>query len=93
LAAIAAGASGVSKPISETQYCGAVLQLLLKSKTRYFSRGSIIADSREDAKGLVVITAGQVELLFHLLKLKVMPNEQAMTLDPNKVLWFGNLFH
>jgi hypothetical protein len=40
-------------------------QLLLKSKTRYFSRGSIIADSREDAKGLVVITAGQVILLLH----------------------------
>jgi hypothetical protein len=39
-----------------------VLQLLLKSKTRYFSRGSIIADSREEAKGLVVITAGQVDL-------------------------------
>jgi hypothetical protein len=32
----------------------------LKSKTRYFSRGAIIADSREEAKGLVVITAGQV---------------------------------
>jgi hypothetical protein len=46
------------------QFCKSfVLQLLLKSKTRYFSRGSIIADSREDAHGLVVITAGQVEML------------------------------
>jgi hypothetical protein len=35
-------------------------QLLLRSKTRYYSRGSIIADSREDASGLLVITAGQV---------------------------------
>ena len=36
------------------------IQLLLRSKTRYYSRGSIIADSREDAKGLFVITSGQV---------------------------------
>ncbi len=35
-------------------------QLLLRSKTRYYSRGSIIADSREIAKGLIVITSGQV---------------------------------
>jgi len=35
-------------------------ELLLRSKTRYYSRGSIIADSRENAKGLIVITAGQV---------------------------------
>ncbi len=27
---------------------------------RYFSKGSIIADSREDAKMLMVITSGQV---------------------------------
>jgi hypothetical protein len=27
---------------------------------RYFSKGSIIADSREDAKMLIVITSGQV---------------------------------
>jgi hypothetical protein len=36
------------------------IQLLLRSKTRYFSRGSIIADSREQARGLIVITSGQV---------------------------------
>jgi hypothetical protein len=41
-----------------------LLQLLLRSKTRYFSRGSIIADSKEDAKGLIVITAGQVSIVF-----------------------------
>jgi hypothetical protein len=35
-------------------------QLLLKSKTRYYSRGSIIADSRENANALIVISAGQV---------------------------------
>ncbi len=35
-------------------------QLLLRSKTRYYSRGSIIADSRENASALIVITAGQV---------------------------------
>jgi hypothetical protein len=40
-------------------------QLLLRSKTRYYSRGSIIADSREDASGLLVITAGQVTILDH----------------------------
>jgi hypothetical protein len=43
------------------------MQLLLKSKTRYFSRGTIIADSREEATGLVVITAGQVEFWYHSL--------------------------
>jgi hypothetical protein len=36
------------------------MQLLLRSETRYYSQGSIIADSREDAKGLIVITSGQV---------------------------------
>ena len=35
-------------------------QLILKSTTRYFSKGSIIADSGEDAKVLMVITSGQV---------------------------------
>jgi hypothetical protein len=35
-------------------------QLLLRSKTRYYSRGSIIADSRENANALIVISAGQV---------------------------------
>ena len=35
-------------------------QLMLRSKTKHFSKGSIIADSHEEAKGLIVITAGQV---------------------------------
>ncbi len=35
-------------------------QLILRSEMRYFSRGSFIADSREDAKMLMVITSGQV---------------------------------
>ena len=39
------------------------IQLLLKSETRYYSQGTIIADSREDAKGLFVITSGQVRVL------------------------------
>ncbi len=39
------------------------MQLLLRSKTRYYSRGSIIADSKEKAKGLIVITSGQVLFL------------------------------
>jgi signal-transduction protein with cAMP-binding, CBS, and nucleotidyltransferase domain len=35
-------------------------QLVLRSETKYFSQGSIIADSREEATGLMVITSGQV---------------------------------
>lgn len=35
-------------------------QLILKSETRYFAKGTIIADSRERARGLMVITSGQV---------------------------------
>ncbi len=35
-------------------------QLKLRSTTKYFSEGSIIADSREAAKGLMVVTSGQV---------------------------------
>ncbi len=37
-------------------------QLLLKSKTIHFSQGSIIADSHESAKGLMVITSGFVNV-------------------------------
>ncbi len=37
-----------------------VLQLLLRSETRYYSQGTIIADSRDEARGLIVITYGQV---------------------------------
>jgi hypothetical protein len=36
------------------------MQLLLRCKTRYYPVGSIIADSREEAEGLMVITAGKV---------------------------------
>jgi hypothetical protein len=35
-------------------------QLILKSELRYFCKGAIVADSREDATGLMVVTAGQV---------------------------------
>ena len=35
-------------------------QLILRSEMRYFSKGSFIADSREEAKMLMVITSGQV---------------------------------
>jgi hypothetical protein len=37
-------------------------QLLLKSKTKHFSQGSIIADSHEPAQGLMVITSGYVNV-------------------------------
>ncbi len=36
------------------------VQLILRSTTKYFSEGSIVADSRELSKGLMVITSGQV---------------------------------
>ncbi len=39
-------------------------QLLLKSETRHYAQGAIIADSRDDSRGLVVITSGQVTLHF-----------------------------
>jgi hypothetical protein len=35
-------------------------QLLLRSSTRYFSAGSLVADSGELANGLMVITSGLV---------------------------------
>ncbi len=37
-------------------------QLILNSKTLYFAEGSIIADSREAAKGLMVITSGYADV-------------------------------
>eukprot|EP00291_Cryptomonas_curvata_P030917 CAMPEP_0172211178 /NCGR_PEP_ID=MMETSP1050-20130122/36254_1 /TAXON_ID=233186 /ORGANISM="Cryptomonas curvata, Strain CCAP979/52" /LENGTH=372 /DNA_ID=CAMNT_0012891593 /DNA_START=340 /DNA_END=1458 /DNA_ORIENTATION=+ len=37
-------------------------ELLLKCQTHYYSEGSIIADSRDDATGLIVVTSGQVSL-------------------------------
>ena len=42
------------------------MQLLMRSETRYYSKGTIIADSREEAKGLIVITSGQVYWLMFL---------------------------
>jgi hypothetical protein len=36
------------------------LQLILRSETRYYSRGSIIADSSDEATALMVITSGKV---------------------------------
>eukprot|EP00291_Cryptomonas_curvata_P024939 CAMPEP_0172173548 /NCGR_PEP_ID=MMETSP1050-20130122/13127_1 /TAXON_ID=233186 /ORGANISM="Cryptomonas curvata, Strain CCAP979/52" /LENGTH=407 /DNA_ID=CAMNT_0012845339 /DNA_START=2406 /DNA_END=3629 /DNA_ORIENTATION=- len=35
-------------------------ELLMKSETRYFPAGAIIADSRENANGIFVVTSGQV---------------------------------
>ena len=32
----------------------------MKSDTKYFSKGSIVADSHEAAKGLMVVTSGQI---------------------------------
>ena len=39
------------------------VQLTLRSETKCFSKGSIIADSGEDARGLMVITSGKVQCL------------------------------
>ncbi len=36
------------------------MQLIMKSKIKYFSKGSIIADSHEPCNGLMVITSGKV---------------------------------
>jgi hypothetical protein len=33
---------------------------MLRSETRYFPKGTIIAESSEVSKGLMVITSGQV---------------------------------
>ena len=35
---------------------------MMRCKTRHFCAGSIIADSREDATGLMVITSGSVSV-------------------------------
>ena len=37
-----------------------LVQLILKSTSRHFAKGSLIADSKELATGLMVITAGKV---------------------------------
>ncbi len=38
------------------------LQLILKSKTMHFAQGSMIADGKEAAQGLMVITSGFVNV-------------------------------
>ncbi len=35
-------------------------QLIMKASTKYFAKGSIVADSHEAAKGLMVVTSGQL---------------------------------
>ena len=42
-------------------------QLILRSELSYYSKGSIIADSREEAKSVMVVTSGQVSLYGHLI--------------------------
>jgi hypothetical protein len=42
--------------------CASPRQLVMKSTTKYFSAGSLIAESREPATGLMVITSGSVGL-------------------------------
>jgi hypothetical protein len=49
-------------------HCLACWQLLLRSETRCYSQGTIIADSREEARGLMVITSGQVRTTLKLMK-------------------------
>jgi hypothetical protein len=36
------------------------MQLILRSETKCYAKGSIIADSRDDAKQIMVISSGQV---------------------------------
>jgi hypothetical protein len=50
------------KVVSNDDFCCAKQKLLLKSKTKHFSEGSIIADSHELAQGLMVITSGYVNV-------------------------------
>ncbi len=52
--------NSVSSHLMMTDSAPWYIQLLLRSETRYYSQGTIIADSREEAKGLIVITSGQV---------------------------------
>ncbi len=53
-------------------------QLMLRSETRYFSKGSIIADSSEGSKGLMVITSGQVgSLRFTLTSTAISVDQKA----------------
>mmetsp|Transcript_59824 Transcript_59824/g.125017 ORF Transcript_59824/g.125017 Transcript_59824/m.125017 type:complete len:613 (-) Transcript_59824:1625-3463(-) len=49
-----AGGSGRSRTLLAAE-------LLMRSKARYFPRGSILAESRNPANGLMVITAGKVK--------------------------------
>ena len=49
-------------PLSITSNKSMSLQLKIKSETKYYHEGSIIADSREPAPGLLVITSGFVNV-------------------------------
>ena len=51
-------------------------QLMMKSQTKYFSKGTIIADSHEEAKGLMVITSGTVNV--------ELPLDSAEAVEENK---------
>jgi len=49
---------------------------MMISETKYFSKGTIIADSREKAKGLMVITSGSVDV--------ELPIESAEAIEENR---------
>ena len=42
-------------------------QLILRSEMSYYSKGSIIADSRDEAKVVMVITSGQVQFALIII--------------------------
>ncbi len=52
------------------------MQLMMKSQTKYFSKGTIIADSREKAQGLMVVTSGSVNV--------ELPLDSAEAVEENK---------
>jgi hypothetical protein len=54
-------------------------QLLLMGTTKHFPAGAIIADSRSDADGLMVITSGQVRRVSRLLAAR--PECKALRLE------------
>lgn len=57
----------VSHWFSSSEFLPPWSQLILKCQTRYFSKGSIIADSSDEAKVLMVITSGQVLVHYHAI--------------------------
>ncbi len=60
------------------------VQLLLRSETLYFPAGSIIADSKSKAKGIMVITSGQV------WRDQSGPDNSLSSLVPSHLLLFFN---